>query len=372
MSHVSKMNYLIAPNAFKGTIEADEAAAIISETIIKRFPDAHTDQCPIADGGDGTCFLLGTELKLPRIDIFTLDPLGRSISGYYFLDQINETAYLDVSTVSGIKYLIEYEKSPWIASTYGTGELICNAIALGAKHIVLGLGGSATVDLGMGILNGLGYLFLDENGREIPAFSDLLFRKIRYIQSPLKRPDIRFTCLCDVNNYFFGEEGAIPVFGPQKGLDKNDFEEFGKCCSNVLELLSKKSGKKVLDKSGFGAAGGIAFGLSFFFPVEIQMGAKWFFQQVGIEEKVKRSDVVITGEGRFDSQSSGGKGSFELLKIVKKLNKKIVLITSGTQANEAGFDELLILPDLDFDRKDFQVQARRNLVQSIENWKVSI
>ncbi|WP_373497259.1 glycerate kinase [Aquiflexum sp.] len=362
------MNYLIAPNAFKGTIEADEAAAIISDTISRKFPDATSVQCPIADGGDGTCFLLGKELKLPRIDLYTLDPLGRSVPGFYFLDKTNNTAYLDVSTVSGIKYLKEYEKNPWTASTYGTGELIRNAISNGAKNIVLGLGGSATVDLGIGILNGLGYLFLDEKGRELPVFSDVLFKKLRHIQSPVQRPDIMITCLCDVNNYFFGEEGAIPVFGPQKGLDLEDFEEFEKCCSNVLDLLSRKAGKDINDKPGFGAAGGIAFGLSFFFPVTIQMGAQWFFDQVGIEEKVKRSDIIITGEGKYDSQSAGGKGSYELLQIAKKHNKKIVLITSGTGGDDAGFDEVLILPDLDFDREGFQVQAKKNLVDCVGAW----
>ncbi|WP_373521897.1 glycerate kinase [Aquiflexum sp.] len=362
------MNYLIAPNAFKGTIEADEAAAIISDTISKKFPEANIEQCPIADGGDGTCFLLGKELILPQVDLYTLDPLGRSVSGFYFLDKTNKTAYLDVSTVSGIKYLKEYEKNPWTASTYGTGELIRNAISNGAKHIVLGLGGSATVDLGIGILNGLGYLFLDEKGREMPIFSDVLFKNLRHIQSPVQRQDIKITCLCDVNNYFFGEEGAIPVFGPQKGLDLNDFKEFQKSCSNVLDLLSTKSGKEINDQPGFGAAGGIAFGLSFFFPVDIQMGAQWFFEKAGIEEKVKRSDTIITGEGKYDSQSAGGKGSYELLQIAKKHGKNIVLITSGKGGNDAGFDEILILPDLDFDQADFQENARKNLVKCVEAW----
>jgi glycerate 2-kinase len=364
------MNFLIAPNAFKGTIEADEAAVIIGDVLAKKFPDANIELCPIADGGDGTCFLLGKALGLPKVDLFTLDPLGKPVNGFYFLDKSNDTAYLDVSTVSGIKYLKTYEKNPWIASTFGTGELIRNAIENGAKHIVLGLGGSATVDLGLGILRGLGYLFLDEKGREIPVFSDVIFRKIRYIQSPVQKYPIQFTCLCDVNNYFFGTEGAIPVFGPQKGLATEYFEEFDKNCSHVLNLLSRKSGKEILDKPGYGAAGGIAFGLSFFFPIEIQMGAQWFFQQVGLEEKIKQADIIITGEGRYDSQSAGGKGSYELLQIAKRHGKKAVLITSGAGGKDAGFDELLILPDLDFEQKDFQVQAKNNLVTCMDNWEV--
>jgi glycerate kinase len=364
------MNFLLSPNAFKGTIEADEAAGLMGEVLAKKFPEATVELCPIADGGDGTCFLLGKALELPKVDMITLDPLGRPVPGFYFLDQNNSTAYLDVSTVSGIKYLKSHEKNPWIASTYGTGDLIKNAIERGAKHIVLGLGGSATVDLGFGILRGLGYLFLDENGREIPVFSDVFFRKIRHIQSPVQRYPIQFTCLCDVNNYFFGAQGAIPVFGPQKGLTKAEFDEFEKSCSHVLNLLSRKSGKDILDKPGYGAAGGIAFGLSFFFPADIQMGAQWFFQRVGLEEKVKQADIIITGEGRYDSQSAGGKGSYELLQMAKSHGKKIVLITSGTGGHDAGFDEVLILPDLDFDQKDFQVQAKNNLITCVDNWNV--
>jgi glycerate 2-kinase len=362
------MNFLIAPNAFKGTIEADEAAVIIGDVLAKKYPDANIELCPIADGGDGTCFLLGKALGLPQVDLYTLDPLGRPVRGFYFLDQSNNTAYLDVSTVSGIKYLKTYEKNPWIASTFGTGELIKNATERGAKHIVLGLGGSATVDLGLGILRGLGYLFLDENGREIPVFSDMLFRKIRFIQSPVQRYPIQFTCLCDVNNYFFGVKGAIPVFGPQKGLTKAEFQEFEKSCSQVLNLLYRKSGKEILDKPGYGAAGGIAFGLSFFFPVGIQMGAQWFFKQVEMEEKIQKADIIITGEGRYDSQSAGGKGSYELLQIGKKHGKKAVLITSGEGGKDAGFDEVLIMPDLNFEQKDFKVQAKNNLITCLDNW----
>jgi glycerate 2-kinase len=265
---------------------------------------------------------LGKTLNLEQVFEIALDPLGRPIQGFYFLDSEQKTVYLDVSTVSGIKSLKPYERNPWITSTFGTGELIKKAVDSGVEHIILGLGGSATVDLGIGILRGMGYLFLDENGREIPVFSEGFISKIRYIQSPIPKPNLKFTCLCDVNNYFFGPKGAIPVFGPQKGLKKEDLEKFENDCSTVLESMAKKSGKQVADRESFGAAGGIAYGLSFFFPLEIEMGAKWFFEKVGIESKVKSADIIITGEGRYDSQSASGKGSYELLQLAKKTEKK--------------------------------------------------
>ncbi|MCH6198199.1 glycerate kinase [Aquiflexum sp. LQ15W] len=361
------MNLLIAPNAFKGTIEADEAAEIIGNAILGKMQDANLTVCPIADGGDGTCFLLGKALNLQQVFEIALDPLGRPMQGFYFFDPRQKTAYLDVSTVSGIKSLKPHERNPWITGTFGTGELIKKAADSGAEHIILGLGGSATVDLGIGILRGLGFLFLDEKGREIPVFSEGFISKIRFIQSPIPKPNFKFTCLCDVNNHFFGPSGAIPVFGPQKGLKLEDLEKFENECSKILELMAKKSGKQLADIESFGAAGGIAFGLSFFFPVEIEMGAKWFFEKVGIESKIKSADIIITGEGKFDSQSASGKGSFELLQLAKKHDKETVLITSGKGGKDSGFDRVIQLPELDFNSKGFIDIAKMNLFNAVKS-----
>ncbi len=361
------MRVLIAPNAFKGTVEADEAALIIEKAILARNPNVETMLSPIADGGDGTCYLLGKALGLPHVEHVALDPLGRPVRGFFSLDTHSESAYLDVSTVSGIKSLISRTLNPWLTSTYGTGELIRSAVESGANHIVLGLGGSATVDMGLGILRAMGYLFLDQKGREITVYSEGFIKKIAHIQAPIQKPEIRFTCLCDVNNYFFGEDGAIPVFGPQKGLKSDEIPEFEKACKEVFKLLEKKSGKIITDQPGFGAAGGIALGLSVFFPTEIRMGASWFFNQTGMESKIQNSSVIITGEGRYDSQSAGGKGSFELLQLAKKYNKRTVLITSGEGGENAGFDEVIQLPDLNMDGLDFREVAKKNLFEAVEN-----
>jgi glycerate 2-kinase len=362
-----KMKILISPNTFKGTIEADQAAEIIQRSILSVKPDVKTMLCPIADGGDGTCYLLGKALGLEPFKTMALDALGRPLEGFYFLDTITKTAYVDVSTVSGIKSLKNHERNPWLASTYGTGIVIKKAIESGVDHIVLGLGGSASIDLGLGILMGLGYLFLDEKGREIPVFSDNFLKKIRHIQNPLLKPKISFTCLCDVSNFFFGKYGAIPVFGPQKGLKESDFEEYESDCSEVLKVLKQKSGKMIEDQESFGAAGGIAFGLSFFFPVQIKMGATWFFDKVDMASKVSWADLIITGEGRYDSQSSGGKGSFELLQVAKKSGKDILLITSGKDGRSDGFSAIIELPYLDFSKDNVQEDAKHNLQEAIKN-----
>lgn len=359
------MKWLIAPNAFKGTLEAEEAAAIIEKTIQECQPEDQTDCCPIADGGDGTCFLLSKQLGLEKEEAWVCGPLGRSQQGFFGYDATSRTAFLDVSTVSGIKDLKDYEKDPWICSTYGTGELICRALEKGADHMVLGLGGSATIDMGTGILQALGFQFLDKNGRELIPFVPGLLEKIAHIQLPVKRPSLRFTCLCDVGNTFFGKEGAIPVFGRQKGLTEDQQPPFLEAAQKLFERIKKKAKWEVADQACFGAAGGIALGLHAFFPVELEQGARYFFKKTGMEELIQESDIVVTGEGRFDAQSAHGKGSYELLQLAKKYEKKSWLITSGEEGVEAGFDQVIRMPDLDFAAPDLAGQAESNLREAL-------
>ena len=357
---------LVAPNAFKGTVEADEASMLIGLALKEVRPDFECILSPIADGGDGTCFLLGKALGLSQTFLIALDALGRPIHGFNFLDEKRQTAYIDVSTVSGIKNLKIHELNPWITSTYGTGELIRSACNAGARHIVLGLGGSATMDMGLGILRALGFIFLDKKGREISMFSENILEKIAHIQNPIPKPDLKFTFLCDVNNHFWGVAGAIPVFGPQKGLKETEFNTYENACKHFFTLLEKKSKKSILDQEGFGAAGGIALGLSAFFPIEIKMGANWFFEKIGIEDNVRNADLIITGEGRYDRQSLGGKGGYELLQMAKKFGKRTVLITSGNGGDGSGFDQVIPLPELDFSKPTFVAEAKNNLYDAVK------
>lgn len=359
------MQYLIAPNAFKGTIAAIEAAKIIAEQI-GRYPSKKCLIQPVADGGDGTCSLLVESLGLEKIQVLTLNAVGQPIQGYFGWDESEKKAFLDVSTVSGIGALEDYQKDPYTTSTFGTGLLIRRAVELGAREVVLGLGGSATVDLGAGILHALGVLFLDQNGREIPLFSPGFLKKIKHIQRSTEISKIKFTFLCDVKNPFFGKNGAVSVFGPQKGLKAMDIDSFQKDCEGILNLFIKKTTKEWGDQPGFGAAGGIALGLDLFFETEIKFGAAFFFELVQMNEKTLHSDWIITGEGQYDSQSDQGKASFELLKLAKKNHKKIALITSGQGGRDAGFDLVLELPALNFSSKIFKEEARQNLARLVE------
>ncbi|AWW29333.1 glycerate kinase [Echinicola strongylocentroti] len=364
------MKILIAPNAFKGTIPADRAAALIKEVLSQHLRQAEFQLCPIADGGDGTCLLLGKQLGLSELQVMGLDAIGRVKLGLMFLNKSQKTVLIDVATVSGLEGLDSALIDAKASSSYGTGLLVLEAISQGADHIILGLGGSATVDMGTGILRALGFLFLDEHGREIPVFSPGFLSKVAYIQrSPIKH-NIRFTCLCDVNNTFFGKEGAIPVFGPQKGLKDTDQQAFEEAAKRVFELMKAKGKGALEDQPGFGAAGGIALGLSAFFPVAIKQGAHYFFERVEMEEKVKWADWVITGEGRFDRQSSAGKGSYELLQLAQQQRKKAILITSGGEEEgiKSGFDEVVNLPELDFSLQNISDVAEKYLKSSLKEF----
>jgi glycerate 2-kinase len=354
------MKFLIAPNAFKGTLTATEAADEIVLTLKKVYPDSPILLQPVADGGDGTCSLLIDSLNLQKVSLPTLDPIGKPVIGQFGLDTKNKKAYLDVSTASGIGLLDESQKDPGLASTYGTGQLINKAIELGAQEILLGLGGSATVDMGTGILSALGVQFLNDKGRIIPPFSNNYLRKISHIQLPPSLPKIKFTLLCDVRNQFFGQEGAVKVFGPQKGLRTDNLVEFEDDCQHVFNLFQGKNKKPWKDQEGFGAAGGIALGLDFFFPVKIEFGANYFFNLINLKEKLKDVDWVITGEGKYDSQSNQGKACFELLQLAKSMGKKIALITSGDEANNAGFDLLFQLPSINLNTIGFKEKALKN------------
>lgn len=361
------MNVLISPNAFKGTITADKVGEIIQSCIKERYPEYHTKIVPIADGGDGTCSLLTKVLNLEYEEFWTLNAYGRPINGAFGWNDKDKTAYIDISVASGLGSLQNQYLDPFVASTFGTGMILQKAIERGAQHIVLGLGGSASIDLGTGILAALGILMLDEKGRELTPFSPNFLSKIKHIQFSPKLPKIEFTLLCDVRNFFFGKNGAIQVFGPQKGLNQEDADSFEKTCEEVLLKFYSKSKKEFIEEEGFGAAGGIAAGLSAFFPCEIKMGSSYFFEKAKLPDYVDWADLIITGEGKYDTQSKGGKASFELLQLAKNQGKKIALITGGDDQIEDEFDLIIRLPNLDFSKPDYASTAKLNLVGSFKS-----
>ncbi|WP_250632888.1 glycerate kinase [Rhodoflexus caldus] len=356
------MQILVAPNAFKGTIEADHAAQIIAETLQAKYPQADITQCPIADGGDGTCRLLGEALQWQSHTVLATDARGRDIEATCYFDTAANTVCADVSSASGIRHLSLGEKDVWSASTFGTGQTIADALKKGAQEIILGLGGSASVDMGLGILQALGLELYDADNQLIKPFSFRWLERITRLSAEQLMPLAKITCLCDVDNTFFGAQGAIPVFAPQKGLQAADMPAFTANAERIFQLL-RQLNPTLADRPCFGAAGGIALGLSAFYPVEIRSGSAYFFEAVQMEQRVAQSDWIITGEGRYDFQSESGKGCHALLLLAKKHGKRISLISSGSAEMLAntGFDDIYLLPPLDFGTADVAVQAVANL-----------
>ncbi len=351
------MKFLIAPNAYKGIFTALEAVALMEEVLVQENPSSVWISQALADGGDGTCTLLAESLNLEKIDCLSLNAIGQPISGFFAWEAASKTAYLDVSTCSGVGVLPEHAREPSLTSTFGTGILIQHAIQKGAKQLILGLGGSATIDVGSGILQALGFLFLDQDGRELPVFSPEFLKRCRHIQRPLRLPAVAFTFLSDVKNSFLGPNGAVRVFGPQKGLREAELEATEVSTTDFVKLLLRKSSNPISDQTGFGAAGGIAFGLAQFFPYQLEFGAPYFFKQVRLEEKVQQVDWILTGEGQYDLQSEEGKACYELKQLARKHGKKIALIASGKEGHRLGFDAVLELPPLDFSDSNYKKKA---------------
>ncbi|MGY6562294.1 MAG: glycerate kinase family protein [Luteibaculaceae bacterium] len=358
------MKILVAPNAFKGTLESYEAAEIIAQNLPASFS---VDLCPIADGGDSTCMLLGKNLGLTKINFETFDPLGRKHVSFCFYDALNEHLFIDVSSATGVKYVKKEERNPKLTSTYGTGFILKEMFDNYAiQKVTLGLGGSSTIDLGLGILQALGVAFYNDKGTALPPFESELLFKIKSISAEQieRYSAVKFEILCDVKNTFFGSNGAIPVFGPQKGVTQDEFPIYTKAAEHIFSLF-KKHNPNLLDKEGFGAAGGIAMGISTFFNTTLVEGSQYFFRLVDMEERIKNCAILITGEGRYDSQSEEGKGSYALLQWAKKMNKRSVLITSGTITEaESGFSQVIRLPDLNFTKADYKERAKENLASA--------
>lgn len=278
------MKWLLAPNAFKGTLSATQVADLIAGCLPSGI---QATKMPVADGGDGTSSLLAKVMNLQELPAHGLNAIGKVSKGMIYLNHQEDTAYIDISDLSGVAGLPDFQVNASWTSSYGTGLQIQKAISRGVSKVVLGLGGSATVDLGTGILRALGYLFLDKKGREIPVYSPGFLQKVAFIQRPIKKYKLQFTCLCDVNSIFFGSKGAIPVFGPQKGLHGEALRDHEIAAERVFNLLKQKS-PTLYDRQGFGAAGGIALGLSAFFPTTIEMGSDYFFKQTQMDTLFSR------------------------------------------------------------------------------------
>ncbi len=303
------MRVVVAPDSFKGSLDAAAVCAAVEEGVRRARPDAEVLRVPMADGGEGTldCFLGalgGTEVRLE-----CADPLGRPVRARYGLSGDGRSAVVELAAASGLPLVAEDERDPLRADTSGTGALIADAVRRGAREVLVCLGGSATSDGGTGLLRALGVRFLDAGGRELPPGGGPLARLADIDDSgvPEAVRATRLRVACDVTNPMVGPDGAAAVFGPQKGATPEQVRELDAALGRLADVIAARFGVRVHDLPGAGAAGGACGGLVGVLGAETAPGGDLVADLVGLDAAVAGADLVITGEGRLDAQSAAGK-----------------------------------------------------------------
>jgi glycerate kinase len=314
------MQILIAPNAFKNSLEADEVALAIKEGLEQSNLKCDVNCFPVGDGGDGTGKLLLNHLGGRIIDFAALDPLGRKITSTFGLIDEGKTAVIEMANASGLRLLRTDELNPLRASTYGTGQLITAALGKGVTKIILCIGGSATVDGGVGILQALGFQFLDGNGKPLANLPETLtqLHVIDLSKVDTRIQNCKIVILCDVENVLLGPLGAAAVFGPQKGADPNAVIRLDASLAKLRDVVLRQNGKDIASLKRGGAAGGIAAGLAGLLNAELVNGIDFFLSITNFDSALGNADLVITGEGSIDLQTLQGKGPFGVAKKARE------------------------------------------------------
>jgi len=324
------MKILVAPNALKGSVSAVEAAERISRGLKKSGLDAILDLMPIADGGDDTMDVLvasGGEVH----EVEVLDPLRRPIRSQFALLADGSTAVVEMARASGLKLLEPSERDPLITTTYGTGQLIAAAIEAGAKRLIVGIGGSATNDGGVGCAQALGLRIEDLDGRNVPGEGSALKRVRRIVIDEMlpTLADVEIWVACDVDNPLLGPRGASAIFGPQKGATPELVEELEANLAHFYGLLAETLGIDVRERPGGGAAGGLGAGLMAFLNGQPRSGIDLVLEYLDLPERLKGVDLVITAEGRMDSQTLGGKGPIGLARRSMELGVPTIALVGS-------------------------------------------
>ncbi|MEO5648582.1 MAG: glycerate kinase [Ginsengibacter sp.] len=320
------MNILISPNTFKHSLNATKAALAIREGLIQSRLEGSFECFPIGDGGDGTGLLIMKKCNGVPVTAMVHDPLGRKIAASFGLIDGGKTAVIEMATASGLHLLQPGELNPSQVTSFGTGELIKISLDRGVEKIIIGMGGSATVDGGAGILKALGVRFLNEKGNELMTLpADLVYLDSIDLSGLDKRiKECELIILCDVENKLLGDQGAAAVFGPQKGASKKEVELLETALKKLTEGALKETGKDISAIKYGGTAGGAASGLYAFLNAELVNGIDYFLSLTDFATSLEKADIVITGEGSIDEQTLQGKGPFGVARLAK--NKGIPVI----------------------------------------------
>lgn len=340
------MKFVIAPDSFKGSLTAQQVAVAIKTGLQRVFPNADYDLIPIADGGEGTVAALVAATGGQLLSVLAHDPNGKRVTARYGILGDGETAFVETVATSGIQYL-DSTSDPLTFDTYGTGELIKAALSRGVRRIIIGLGGSGTTDGGSGMIWALGGRFLNRDGNELPAgggaLSNLDYLDLNRLDLQLK--NIKLILASDVTNPLTGENGAAPVFAPQKGATPSVVVKLAAALRHYGEVIATTTGRQVATMPGAGAAGGLGAGFLAFTNAEIRSGIDVVLRASHFAKRVQDADFVITGEGQLDDQTRFGKAPYGVAKATKQSSPqtRVIAIAAslGDRVTELYADQLI-------------------------------
>ena len=346
------MRIVIAPQEFKGSLTAIQAAQAIADGLRRGLPDADPVLVPMADGGPGTVDAVVTAKGGRWLETTVRDPLGAPVDAAWGI-VAGDTAVVEMAAASGLLLVPEARRDPRVTSTYGTGQLIAAALAAGCRRIIVGVGGSATNDGGAGVAQALGARLLDDAGHDLPPGGAALARLARIDGSDLdpRLREAQVFAATDVFNPLCGLHGASAVYGPQKGATPETVRELDAALAHYAAVIERDLGVRVLDVPGAGAAGGLGAGLVAFLGAQIVPGAQLVAEIVGLQQRIAGADLVIAGEGRLDAQTAFGKAPREVARLAHQAGVPVIAI-AGTMRDDCGpemlnaFDAVLTIAPL--------------------------
>ncbi len=338
---------ILAIDSFKGCLSSKEAETAAAQGIRHVFPTCETICLPVADGGEGMQRVLTEALNGQEIRLSAHDPLMQMRQTAYGLSGDGTTAFIEMAAISGLPLVPLRQRNPSLTTTYGTGELIKDALNRGCRRFVIGLGGSATNDAGLGMLQALGFRFRDRYGNELGKAQPMcgqLLSEIAFIESSTALPalrEARFTAACDVCNPFFGPEGAACVFAPQKGADPEMVAALDKGLQHLAQVIWQTTGHDIATLPGAGAAGGMGGTLSALLNAELKPGIDLLLDLTDFDKLIEGADLIITGEGKSDRQTVMGKVPSGILKRARRQGIPVILVSGSIEdadiLNQAGF-----------------------------------
>jgi len=336
------VKFVLSPDKFKGSLTGIEFCDVVEEGIIAVLPEAEILKLPLADGGDGSIEVLDYHLHGKRIEVDVEDPLFRPIKASYLFIESLQTAFIEMAEASGMKLLSADEQNCFYTSTYGTGELILDALKKGAKNIILGIGGSATNDCGIGMARALGFRFFDRDDNELIAIGKNMSEivKINTTYTIKNLSQITFKVASDVTNPLFGENGAAYVYAAQKGANTNEILLLDHGLKNMAGLFKDQFGIDIQNTEGAGAAGGLGAGAMVFLKADLISGIELIKDLIDFDIKIRNADWMITGEGKLDLQTLSGKTIQGVITSSKKYNIPVAAFCGSVALSQKELDKM--------------------------------